>query len=245
MIIAIIPAKGYSAGIDEKNLIAVDGKSLVQRAVESADIPDIDAVFVSTDTNHTRDEVFMFSSDVEALDRPQCLTTDSVQVDEAVLFAFRQIQYQVPHWDIDAVVVLQPTSPFRDKQSVQDAVDMYLDMNRDVNSWFRFEPAYTVVSVYDVPGYAYREHGGMIIPIGHDPKNRLGRQQVLDNMDGVVVENGAVYVVNAERLSKERSFRLEPMMPSYMSAPDSIEIDDPFDYDLTLFIQENKHESNS
>ena len=246
MIIAIIPAKGYSKGISQKNLIEVGGRSLVRRAIESALIPDIDNVFVSTDSTHIIQEVnFLNHLKVEILSRPSCLTTDDVQVDEVVLYTFRQIQYEHPRWDIDAVVVLQPTSPFRDKQSVQDAVDMYLDMNQDINSIFRKEPAYTVVSVYDAPAHPYREQGGMIVPIGHVPENRLGRQQILDNMDGVVLENGAIFVVNADRLSAERSFRLEPMMPSYMAGIDSVEIDDPYDYELSLFIQDYKNESNS
>lgn len=237
MIVAIIPAKGYSKGISQKNLLEIDGKSLVERAFESADIPDIHRVFVSTDSTHIIQNT---PDNAEILARPACLTLDSVQVDEVVLYSFRQIQHRYPSWDIDAVAVLQPTSPFRDKQSVQDAVDMYLDMNQNVDSIFRQEPAYTIVSVYDSPGYAYREHGGEIIPIGHDPKNRLGRQHILDNMDGVVLENGAVYVVNAERLAKERSFRLEPMMPSYMAQEDSVEIDDLYDYEVAMFVQQWK-----
>ena len=238
MIVAIIPAKGYSKGISQKDLIEVGGKSLVQRAIESALIPNIDRVVVSTDSTAIITQVNQVNdSRVEVLTRPSCLSLDSVQVDEVVLYTFRQIEYNYPRNRIDAVVVLQPTSPFRDKQSVQDAVDMYLDMNQDINSIFRKEPVYTVVSVYDAPAHPYREQGGMIVPIGHEPRNRLGRQQILDNMDGVVLENGAIFVVNAERLSKERSFRLEPMMPSYMAGIDSIEIDDPYDYELADFVQ--------
>jgi len=249
MIVAIIPAKGYSKGIEKKNLLEVGGKSLVQRAVESALIPDIDIVFVSTDSTHIIQEInFRDYPNVEVLNRPSCLTIDEVQVDEVVLFTLRQIQHRHPSWDIDAIVVLQPTSPFRDKKSVQEAVDMYLDMNQDIGSVFRQEPAYTIASVCEAHGHPYREQGGMIVPIGHIPRNRLGRQQALDNDNGVVLENGAIFVVSAERLSKERSFRLEPMMPSYMAGIDSIEIDDPYDYDLTLFVQgwrDEQDESNS
>jgi CMP-N-acetylneuraminic acid synthetase len=246
MIIAIIPAKAYSEGLPGKNVAEINGKTLINRAIESADIPEIDKIFVTTDIIvpfwHTLE--MANEHKVEILDRPPCLALDNVQVDEVILFAFRQIQERYPDWEVDAVVVLQPTSPFRNRHIVQEAVNMYLDMNQNVHSDnpdfvvpdILLDPAYTIVSVYDAPGYTYIEKSGMITPINHDPEKRLGRQQVLDNMDGVVVENGAVYVVDADRLSKERSFRLQPMMPFYMSWENSIEIDDQFNWDLALFI---------
>jgi CMP-N-acetylneuraminic acid synthetase len=54
-------------------------------------------------------------------------------------------------------------------------------------------------------GYAYqRGKGGLYQAVGHVPEHRLGRQNT--DYDEVIVENGALYVVDAKRLSETRSF---------------------------------------
>jgi CMP-N,N'-diacetyllegionaminic acid synthase len=148
MITAIIPAKGMSQRVPQKNCQLVGGESLVDRAITFArSIPEIDQVVVSTDSidlvhasthlsafatefeTSKQNEVvklspnFMFHKRIEADAQPHSKTIDVV----------RSIHknFDGLHQDL---LLLQPTSPFRFISEFQVLLHMYQEYGADVFS---------------------------------------------------------------------------------------------------------------
>jgi CMP-N,N'-diacetyllegionaminic acid synthase len=222
MIVGIIPARGSSKGIPEKNLKDFGGKALVRWTMEAAAKSELlDRVYLSSEDSRLL--VLADNQRVFALERPPELSEDRVQVDEVTLFALRQLQWS--GLEPTAVVVLQPTSPFRTSVHIDEAIQHYQNINE---SKYPYVPKDTVFSAYQPERYHYLSDTGVAIPIGHRPATRLGRQDI--DPTEVVVENGAIYIVEAERLSSERTMRAQPMVSYDMPYWDSIEVDDDIDW---------------
>jgi len=237
MIVGIIPARGGSKGIPGKNLKELGKKKLINYTIDAAIHSGyLDDIIVSTEDESISDSVVSnFSPAVDVNQRPSCLAQDHVQVDEVVLYTLRQLE--LAGLDIELVVVLQPTSPFRTARHVDEAIRQYRAVN--TNTW-PLAQNHTVFSAYQPDGYAYMMDGATALPIDHNPEKRTGRQY--EDPPDLAIENGAIYVVDAKRLSSERTFRAQPMSPYFMGYWESMEIDNMGDWFLAEAYLENKNE---
>lgn len=229
--IAIIPARGNSKGIPNKNTLKIGSVSLLERTLLRATLAThIDVVFVTSENedilNSARDFGTTASKPVIAIARPTCLSQDHVQVDEVILYTLRQLEHSsYIENSVDTIVILQPTSIFCRKHNVDEAIDLYQLSNRDK---LPFDKKETVFSCY-MAEYVYEESfkNANMLAISDDPRFRLGRQWSGDS--AYAIENGAIYVVDRQRLSRERTFRDVTMIPYYMDFWDSLQIDTPKD----------------
>ena len=120
------------------------------------------------------------------------------------------------------VVLLQPTSPLRRPEQIDEAVDKLLS-----------EKADSVVSVVEVPhrftpGSILRLESGRLLPYQEGP-------QILRRQDKPVLyaRNGpAIVAVRAEVILQGNSLYGEKCLPLVMSWETSVDIDDPSDLAL-------------
>ena len=229
MITAIIPARGNSKGIPGKNLEYIGDKHLLEYTLNAAiQSKLLDCVVVTTEDSDIEELSYtILNNQMKSFDvyrRPHELSQDHVQVDEVALFALRQIQFNWKNDLPDTIVILQPTSPFRDANHIDEAIEVYHLINDNKKAW---EEKEIVFSAYE-PGYTYEvgdtENARAWL---FDPRFRLGRQQEQDVR--YAVENGAIYVVSAKLFGRQRSFRHPNMRPYWMAKWESLEIDEPID----------------
>ena len=71
---------------------------------------------------------------------------------------------------------------------------------------------------------------GCIVSYDARPDLRLGRQEGGDPR--VAIENGAIYIADAKRVSREKTFRFTTNIPYYMDKASSLEIDDAVDLEV-------------
>jgi len=115
--VAIIPARGGSKGITDKNLQPVHGVPLVVRAIRSAkDAVMIDEVIVSTDSE--RIARVAENNGARVITRPDDLSGDEASSESALLHAIDQLA------EVEQVVFIQCTSPFIDPRDLDRAVRM-------------------------------------------------------------------------------------------------------------------------
>lgn len=129
-ILAIVPARGGSKGIQDKNIKTVGGVPLVARVGEVLkQLDEIDRAVVSTDSD--RIAAVAESANIDApFRRPESLSGDRIG-DHDVLTHALQIMEAMDCIQYDVVVMLQPTSPLRTAQNVRDCLQKMVDENLD------------------------------------------------------------------------------------------------------------------
>jgi len=219
--IAIIPARGGSKGIPNKNLQTVGGVTLLARTISAClKSESIATVYVSTDSDDIA--AVALNNGAQVIRRPADISGDTASSESALLHSLNEIEKtsSLPN----NVLFAQCTSPF----ITHTDIDGILDLLKDHDS------ALTVTH-----NHAFiwrRDNTGNAIGINHDSAIRLPRQQ----LDPEYKETGALYAMNIDQFRKcgHRFFGRIGMYE--VPADRSMEIDEPEDLRLanTLEIQE-------
>ncbi|MBR6147788.1 MAG: acylneuraminate cytidylyltransferase family protein [Lachnospiraceae bacterium] len=132
-VLALIPARGGSKGIKDKNIYPLNGKPLINYTIETALMSSyVDSVVVTTDSQKIADVAKECGARVPFL-RPDYLANDKSKTIDAVLHALDWLSDNDEKYDI--LVLLQPTQPLRLTEDIDDAVDVFVDNgNRGVAS---------------------------------------------------------------------------------------------------------------
>jgi N-acylneuraminate cytidylyltransferase len=183
--VAIIPARGGSKGLKEKNIYPVAGKPLlawtIQQALASTSI---DKVFVSTDEQAIANVAIEYGAEV--IVRPPELAGDQASSESAILHALEviELEYEMP---VSTVVFLQATSPLRKPGDIDAAVEV-----------FRREEADSLISVTKVDDLTlWESREGRWTSVNFDYRNRGMRQ----DRPTQFIENGSIYIFTPETLA--------------------------------------------
>ena len=127
-ILALILARGGSKRLPRKNLRPLGGKPLIVWSIDVAkDIPEICDILVSTD-DPTIELVSKESGALVPWLRPAKLATDTASSVDAALHALDW--YEAENGKVDGLILLQPTSPFRTKNTVMRGIELFKKKNQ-------------------------------------------------------------------------------------------------------------------
>ena len=122
-ILALIPARGGSKGIKDKNIIDLCGKPLISYTIEAAKSSKyIDEIIVSTDSDRIAEISREYGADVP-FKRPESLAGDASTTLDVVMHAigfFREKESA-----LDTLVLLQPTQPLRTSEDIDMAIEKH------------------------------------------------------------------------------------------------------------------------
>ena len=211
-ILSIIPAKGYSRGLPNKNLQPFCGKPLVQWTIEaSIESRYITRTVVSSDSK----KILGLSRELgaEAIERPGKLASDtasSESVVEHVLDHLRKTEGYRP----ETLILLQPTSPLRTSQDISAAMELYLG-----------DECSAVISGYDLQRNPLKDFlindQGSLTAIMNDTNPFLPRQL----LPRAFRPNGAIYIVDANLFMQTQTLLTNNTKPFFMEKERSIDID--------------------
>jgi len=143
-VIAIIPARGGSKGIKDKNIISVSGKPLIYYSLEACmNAKEIDVTVVTTDSDLIKSVVLNKYPDTVIIQRPDFLSNDTATSEEALLHAIPLLQKD--YESIDKIVFVQATSPLTSSLDLSNLLDnlSYFDSSvfyvDDFCTFFDFE----------------------------------------------------------------------------------------------------------
>ena len=226
----LIPARGGSKGIPNKNIKLFCGKSLVKRAVEQALqlAGENDMVFVSTDSPIIKEEVETTGVKIPFF-RPSHLSTDTASTYSVIRHVLDQLE--IAGENFDRVILLQPTSPLRHLNDIKGASELWtpeIDM---------------VVSVCEAKANPYfnafekNQEGYLHISKGD------GKYVRRQDAPKVWEYNGAVYVMSVPALLKGPISSFTKIVPFEMDSSRSVDLDTPQDWMLAeyLYSQSNKN----
>jgi CMP-N,N'-diacetyllegionaminic acid synthase len=136
-VIAIVPARGGSRGIPRKNLARLGGRTLLERAIDTARaVPAIDRVVVSTDDAEIARVARAAGAEVH--DRPAALATDASRVIETIRHLCETLLDPTGAGNA-ILVLLEPTCPMRDPDDVRRCIERLA--RGDCDSVATFTPA--------------------------------------------------------------------------------------------------------
>lgn len=126
-ILALITARGGSKRLSGKNSRMLAGRPLIVWSIDVAKgIPEICDILVSTDAPAIADLARRAGALVPWL-RPADLATDTASSVDVCLHAVDW--YEASNGKVDGLLLLQPTSPFRSRDTVVRGIDLFRSNN--------------------------------------------------------------------------------------------------------------------
>jgi len=187
--LVVIPARGGSKGIPHKNIKLLNGKPLIFYSIDVArQFTTDDNICVTTDDDEIIKVVEEYGLKVP-FKRPDYLATDTCGSNEVIqhvyrFFAEKGIQY-------DAILLLQPTSPFRKVEFLKEAVALYDDSIDMVTS----VKLSSCNPYYD----GFEEDADGLLKISKGDGTIERRQDA----PSVWQQNGSIYVINPKSLMEK------------------------------------------
>lgn len=121
-IIAIIPARGGSKRLKNKNVYPLLGKPLIRWTIDAAKQSKlIQDIYVTTDDKNIKD----ICKDCKIIDRPNHLADDSTWMQVPITHAVEQLDLD----DDDLIVILQANSPEMDSLMIDHCIGYVLQNN--------------------------------------------------------------------------------------------------------------------
>lgn len=212
--LAVIPARGGSKRLPNKNMLHLCGKPLIAWTIEAAlGSSYIDRSVVTSDS----DEILKIGEkyDVGIIKRPKKLALDTSTTIDAIKHAIEIIGNKY-----DFTVLLQPTSPLRTSKHIDGAIEFLEDRKAEA-----------VISVCE------NEHSPLwsnTLPNDLSMKNFL-RKDIINKRSQDLPKyyrlNGAIYICRTSKLLEQNTFFLNDNIYAYvMDRKSSIDIDDKFDF---------------
>ena len=209
--IAIIPARGGSKGIPNKNLAEVGGQSLVTRAINSAvQSGVVDVVVVSSDDPTILEAAA--NAGAIAIQRPADLATDTAAIEDAISHALQKFSEDHPTPTI--LVLLQPTSPLRQSSTIRDAIQLFT-ANGCVGSVFG------VIEAEHHPYKTFIATDSTLLPVGSIEDLSRSRQE----LPKAYRQSGSVYVVGVQDFVTTNSLYVSPVRWIEVSGDEAIDVD--------------------
>jgi len=215
-ILAIIPARGGSKGVQRKNIKPLCGKPLVYYSIKAGlESKYIDRVVVSTEDDEIAGVAKKFGANV--IGRPDELARDdtpSVPVFQHVLTFLKENEEYVP----DIVIILQPTSPLRNVKDIDNCIEKLVREKCD--------SVITVKKVVHPLQWTVKlDKKGKVTNL-FDSEKVTRRQDAED----IYIPNGAVFTTWSKLIMEKDTDRGPDTRAIVMSAERSVDIDTELDF---------------
>jgi len=187
LILGLIPARGGSKGVPKKNIKLLGRMPLIEYTINSAKESHLlTEIIVSTDN-----EEIAIAAEVSGCKspfmRPVELAQDTSTSLEVVQHALSF--YEEQQIFFDAVCLLQPTNPFREKGFIDTAIDKFIISKAD-----------SLVSVLEIP-HEYNPHWSFEATANGFLKIATGESQIISrrqDLPKAFHRDGSVYITKTE-----------------------------------------------
>ncbi len=241
MVTALIPARGGSKRVPLKNVRPLGGRPLVDWSIETAiKSPSIAKTIVSTEANEIISGSALLSpykKIFESINVGQLVEVESgilihkrgnqTAIDGSKTFSIIEEISQVPESIVGDLLLLQPTSPFRSQQEIEDLILLKQESG-----------SLSAVSVRK----AESPHPNKTFQMNQKGRPILNKQAVIhlqtpeQELPSFYVPDGAFYLVAKEFLNNERSFVNSDSICFIRSGVKTVNIDTELDLKFAEFL---------
>ena len=217
-ILVVIPARGNSKGLLNKNIKLLNGKPLIYYTIEAArDVFKDFQICVSTDSKKIKSVVEKTGLTIPFL-RPSNLAEDNSSQREVILHAIEYYEKE-KDFEIDYIVLLQPTSPLRSSRDIINALKLY-SKNIDMIA--------SVKETTSNPYYVLFEEDKKKFLKKVKKSNFVTRQ----SCPKVWELNGAIYIINKKSIVNSEMNKFKKKKKYVMNNYSSIDIDNILDFKI-------------
>lgn len=224
-VIALIPARGGSKGLPGKNIYPLAGKPLISYSIAAGkNASGVNEVWVSTDDKAIREVSLKEGSQVCM--RPAELAGDLSTSAQAIVHFVEANKLKAD----DVIVFLQPTSPLRGAEDVEQALSGFVKGGAKLLLSV-IEPEHTPLKAFVL------NETGHLVGAFSPQAPFMPRQQ----LPKAYMPNGAIYIFRVGVFMENKDFPKEKIIPWLMSPEKSIDIDTIHDIEKTeLILEQNK-----
>lgn len=215
--IAIIPARGGSKRLPEKNTKLLDSIPLLVHSILYAQQNSqlINEIYVSTNDEHIKKIALQYGAKV--IDRPEHLSGDLEPTITALKHVLESIDTAVEN-----VVLLQPTNPLRPDSLLKEAFDLYLEGN--------YDSLFTVSRNYQKFG---KINEGRFIPFNYE----IGQRS--QDLEPLFFENGLLYITKSEKILQNIIISKDAFPFEINHTFACVDIDTQEDFDYAQYLCKN------
>jgi len=226
-ILALITARAGSKRVPGKNVRPLAGVPLLAWSIAAAqDLPDVCDILVSTDDEQIAEVARSAGALVPWL-RPQELSGDAAGSVDVALHALSR--YETDNGPVDGLLLLQPTSPFRRRETVARGITTYVSAG--------MRPVVGMSPARSHPLWCFRLDEGRPVPFCGEGGMYLRSQE----LPLAYIVNGAFYLISPHSLRERKSFYASDMVPLLMDDPrEGIDIDTEWDWKIAEAAAEMK-----
>ena len=232
-VLGVIPARGGSKGIPNKNIKLLNGKPLIYYSIlEGLQSTVISDLIVSTDDKEIKKIAENFGANCPFI-RPSDLSNDTALAIPTIQHALFFME-KMKKFKYDYVVMLQPTSPLRTSTDIDKAIDMLIKSGSD-----------GIISVVNVDNnhpmkmkkfLGKDQVSGKMVDYEKPPVENCPRQK----LPPVFIVNGAIYATKRNVLINDNSFQGQYCEGYVMSPERSINIDTIYDFYIAEKLMKGK-----
>jgi CMP-N,N'-diacetyllegionaminic acid synthase len=219
--LVVIPARSGSKGLPNKNIKLLNGKPLIHYSIEVAQqIFSNEDICISTDSDKYIKVAEKTGLRVPFV-RPETLSTDNATTQDVLLHCLDFYEQKGVFYDY--ILLLQPTSPFREKNHLEDILM--------VNN----EECDMIVSVKEAdsnPYYVSLEENEE----GYLKKLMEGKFTRRQDCPKVYEYNGSMYLIRVSSLKEKLISSFTKIKKYEMNSKYSLDIDNQLDFDFAEFL---------
>jgi len=226
----LVPARGGSKGIKNKNLARIGEKKLIDYTLDLCKKFDKNFfTFISTDSkaisNHCEKNGFKNS-----YIRPTYLSKDKSNIIDAVFHGLNWLKKNM-NYVPDAVILLQPTSPIRDINQIKNAINQFIKKKQD--------SLVGMVKMKEHPRECINYSKKKWTYLVKSQKRLYRRQEYEDNYYFI---DGSFYLAKTSFLRKYKSFIVENISSMYrFNQKYSLDIDNMSDLKIARLLLNKKN----
>jgi CMP-N-acetylneuraminic acid synthetase len=217
-ILGVVPARGGSKGVPNKNIKALNGKPLIAYTIEAGlrSVLMTDMI-VSTDSEMIKLVAESFGGRVPFL-RPPGLSHDRSLAIPTIQHAVSTYE-KIVGFTYDYIIMLQPTAPLRLAEDIDKSLEQLISSDAD-----------SIISVVDVGNYHPFKMKTIEDGFLKDYLNTGFENPPRQELPPVYIVNGAIYATKRDILMNENSFKGGSCIPYIMSPERSANIDTITDF---------------
>lgn len=212
-VFALVPARGGSKGILQKNIVPLGDQPLLAYTLKAAQESGvIDSVYVSSDDDQILSVAHYYGA--ERIKRDPHHARDESLIDPVVAEFIHRLKLAGK----DIIILLLPTSPLRTAVHIREALAEFRD----------FPTCRSLISVCEINNQlmkAYVGGGEFLQPLAGAHSSYMRRQ----DLPSLYMPNGAISIFKVDEFMREEKIPRTHEIPYLMSDYDSLDVDTPAD----------------